>query len=259
MSSIFGNYTHDIGFQNAILEREVNFDIEHWLEIAKNKNLSRRKRRAAYAKALDLCERWYGTGFDSCDDGAKDCLSDETDPGNSSVSPVSEVSSDSEGTKIDLRERIVLETDEDWQQYVIFLEEREREKIKVKTDRKKAAKLASQRKAAGAEDAAAAAAAKRRQDQEQKSRILNEAVKNPLVPADLGFSWNPVTLCWTSNGSNHELFKGDPFPSEAKILEEIGTACHEVESFLKQIEAEASSAGFLKSLSDSDADDEGDD
>jgi hypothetical protein len=32
-----------------------------------------------------------------------------------------------------------------------------------------------------------------------------------------------------------------------------------VESFLKKIKAEASSAGFLKSLFDSDADDEGDD
>jgi len=283
MSSVgHGNpfYTYDMRFKNAMREREADDEIKRLLKIAKNKKLSRRRRRAAYNEALELCESFFGTGFDSSDDSAKDGLGNTTDPGNSSVSPVSEVSSESEGTINDLRERFFLETDADWRHYERFLEEMKSKKIEEKTKRKKAAKLALQLEAAGAEDAAAAEEIKdkRRNYHEQKSRILNAAVKNPFVPenltilfADLGFVWNPLTLCWTSNSSNHELFKDDPFPSETKILEEIGqvawtsilkqtcTACHEVEFFLNQIEAEASSEGFLKSFFDSDADDEGDD
>jgi len=273
--------THAMRCEDARREREADNEIERLLEIAKNKKHSKRRRRAAYNEALDLCKSLHGIGFDSCDDSAKDCLSDDTDPGNSSVSSVSTVSSDSEGSKVFWRETFDPETDSDWHHYEIFLEERKSEKRVMKKNQKRAAKHASQLKAAGAEASAAKAIVeKRRQAEEQKSRILDAAVKNPLAPEnlrtlfeELRFFWKPETSCWINDRSKHQLFKDDPFPSEAKILEEIGPvawasilkksffeAYYELESFRNQKEAEDRSSRFIGSLFDfnSDADDEGD-
>jgi hypothetical protein len=272
--------THDMRYEDARREREAKLEIERLLRIAKNKKLSKRRRRTAYNEALELCKSFHGTGFDSCDDSAKDCLSCDTDPGNSSVSSVSAaVSSDSEGTKKDLRERFVLKTDDDWRHYETFLEERKSEKRIVKKNQKKAAKRASQLKAAGAEAAAAKAIVEqRRQAEEQKSRILDIMLQNPVANfpfllALVGFLWNTEGSNYSKSRSTHRLFKGDRYPSQEKIVEEIGplawqsihqklfsAAYYELEFFRNQKEAEDRSSRFIGSLFDfnSDADDEGD-
>jgi hypothetical protein len=271
--------THAMRCEDARRERDADREIERLLEIAKNKKLSKRRRRTAYNEALELCKSFHSTGFDSCNDSAKDCLSCDTDPGNSSVSSVSPVSSDSEGTTNFWRERFMLETDDDWRHYQTFLQEREDEKIAHKTDLKKAAKRASQLKAAGAEAAAAKAIVEqRRQAEEQKSRILDIMLQNPVANfpfllALVGFLWNAEGSNYSKSHSTHRLFKGDRYPSQEKIVEEIGplawqsihqklfsAAYYELEFFRNQKEAEDRSSRFIGSLFDfnSDADDEGD-
>ena len=143
---------------DARFEVSVNDEIQRLLELSKKKQLSKKKRKAAYEEALSLCESFHGMGFDSCD-SAGDCLSDSTDSGNTSVSSVSTVSSVNSWTKEDWKDLNEPETDNDWDtyrdRYLRFIEEKKSEKRDIKLQTKKNEKFASQTKAAGAEAAGA--------------------------------------------------------------------------------------------------------
>lgn len=258
-------------------------DIEHLLEEAKNRKISRRKRRAALERAYELNMTFFGENrFDSCGStgNVEDRVNDSTDFGNSSVSSVSSVSSESEGTKELLGERFYLNHPIGWSDYQRLLQERKEEKgqrLKLEKRQAKRALIAEQRRRV--QEERRWADEQRHQARQQEFRILDEALKNPLLPENfcilfgkLGFFWNPETSCWKHNERlDYQILIGDPSPTEAKILEEIGpiawsyilkkyfgSARDEIFLFQDQKAAEQSSSIFTRSLFDSDADDEGD-
>ena len=275
-------------------ELEAIHNIEYLLEMVRNREISKRRRRAALEEARELRMTYFGeNSFDSCgsERDVEDRVNDSTDSGNSSVSSVSAVSSDSEGTKEFLGERFHLNTPIGWHDFQCLLRERKEEKRARRKAEKREAKRASiaiERRRRDQEERRWAEE-QRHQARQQESRILDEALRNPLLPENfcilfgkLGFFWNPETLRWEYNPEtlrwehkhlkHYQLFIGDASPNEAKILEEIGpnawsnilkryfaTAHDELFLFLYQKAAEESSSKFTRSLFDSDADDEGDD
>ena len=264
---------------------DADHNIEALLEIARNRKLSRRRRNAALEEIRRLRMTFFGDdGFDSCgsERDVEDLANQTTDFGNSSVSSVSAVSSDSEDTKELLGERFYLKTPTGWHDYLCLLDERKEEKRRQRKQRKREAKRASiaiERRRRVQEERRWADE-QRQQAQQQESRILDEALKNPCLPENLcilfgklGFSWTPETSCWMhKTQKDYPLFIGDPSPSEARIVAEIGpnawsniqqryfaTAQKELFLFQDQKAAEQSSSVFTRSLFESDADDEGDD
>jgi len=113
-------------------ELEAIHNIGDLLEKARNRENSRRTRRAALQEARELKMTFFGeNGFDSCgsDRNVESDVNKTTDFGNSSVSSVS-VSSDSEATKEVLDERFYLKTITGWHDYQCLLEkERKRKDI----------------------------------------------------------------------------------------------------------------------------------
>jgi len=266
-------------------ELEATHRIEALLEIATNRRLSRRRRNAALEEVRTLRMTFFGeNGFDSCgsERDVEDLANRTTDFGNSSVSPVSAVSSDSETTKELLGERFYLKTPTGWHDFQCLLAERKKEKgIRLKLEKREAkrASIAIERRRRD-QDERRWADEQRQQAQQQESRILDEALKNPclhdnlcILFGKLGFSWTPETSCWMhKTQKDYPLFIGDPSPSEARIVAEIGpnawsniqqryfaTAQKELFLFQDHKAAEQSSSKFTRSLFDSDADDEGDD
>lgn len=275
-------------------ELKAIHNIEYLLKMVRNRKISKRKRRAALERARELRMTYFGeNSFDSCgsDRDVEDRVNDSTEFGNSSVSSVSAVSSESEGTKQLLGERFYLNTPSGWHDFQCLLRERKEEKRASRKAEKREAKRASiaiERRRRDQEERRWAEE-QRHQARQQESRILDEALRNPLLPENfcilfgkLGFFWNPETLRWEYNPEtlrwehkhlkHYQLFIGDASPNEAKILEEIGpnawsnilkryfaTAHDELFLFLYQKAAEESSSKFTRSLFDSDADDEGDD
>ena len=62
----------------------------------------------------------------------------------------------------------------------------------------------------------------RRQAEEQKSRILDIMLQNPVANfpfllALVGFLWNAEGSNYSKSRSTHRLFKGDRYPSQEKI------------------------------------------
>ena len=266
-------------------ELEAFHRIECLLEVARNRENSKRKRRAALEEAREIKMTFFGeNGFDSCGSAknVEDRVNDTTDFGNSSVSSVSVVSSDPEHTKELLGERFHLKTITGWHDYQCLLAERKEEKgrrLKLQKREAKRASIAIERRRRVQEERRWAEE-QRHQAPQQESRILDEALRNPFLHENLcilfgkiRFFWNPETLCWEHNDLKHyQLFIGDASPNEAKIVAEIGhiawsyilkkyfgSARDEIFLFLDQKAAEQSSSKFTRSLFDSDADDEGDD
>jgi hypothetical protein len=276
--------TYDMRCNAAREERKVNSEIEHLLEIAKNKKFSKRRRRSAYNEALELCKSFHGAGFGSSDESAEEHINSTTDSDNSSVSSVSQVSSETEDMKEILKEFFDVETSSGYHdEYLCELEERKAEKrrtLKLQKREAKRALIAIERRRRDEIEQRRRDEIERQQVMQQKSKILDDAVKSPFEPdnimilfAELRFFWNPVTGSFTRDGSKYQLFKDDPLPSKAKILEEIGPvawdnilkkafskAYYELYFFRNQKEAEESSSIFTGSLfDDSEADDERDD
>jgi hypothetical protein len=268
-----------------LLELDAAHRIKHLLEMAKNCEISRRGRRAALEEARELNMTYFGENrWDSCGSqgNVEDLVNKTTDSDNSSVSSVSAVSSEPEYQKELLGERFHLDTPSGWHDYLCFLRERKEEKgmrLKLQKREAKRASIAIERRRRDQEERRWADE-QRHQARQLESRILDDALRNPILPENLctlfgklGFSWNPETSCWEHNDlKRYQLFIGDTSPNEAKIVAEIGpiawsyilkkyfgSARDEIFLFLDQKSAEESSSIFTRSLFDSDADDEGDD
>jgi len=273
------------GYRFWLRELEAIHDIEYLLEMAKNRKISRRKRKAALERARELNMTFFGENrFDSCGSAGnvEDRVDESTEFGNSSVSSVSAVSSEPEYQKELLGERFHLDNPIGWHDYLCFLRERKEEKgrrLKLQKREAKRASIAIERRRRDQEERRWPDE-QRHQARQQESRFLDEALKNPFHPQNfcilfgkLGFSWTPETSCWEHNDLKHyQLFIGDTSPNEAKIVAEIGpiawsyilkkyfgSARDELFLFQDQKSAEESSSIFTRSLFDSDADDEGDD
>ena len=184
-------------YSDWFLDLEAIHNMGHLLEIAKNPEISRRKRRAALERARGLNMTFFGeNGWDSCGSqgNVEDLVNKTTDSDNSSVSSVSAVSSDSDDTKELLGERFYLNTPSGWHDYLCLLDERKEEKAQLLKLQKREAKRASI-----AAKRASIAIERRRRDQEerrwveeqrhqarqQESRILDEALKDPFLPENL--------------------------------------------------------------------------
>ena len=263
--------THGKRVAEAMMDHTINLQIQSLVDDAKNLDLSKRRRRKVHNDARELCRDHFCQDFGSSDSAA-DYLSVDTASGNSSVSEVTAVSSDSDGTKKWWHEHQMFGSDsEDELRFRIFLDGRKEQKTERRTKEKKAAKAAAAK--ARAVEAAAAEAAAAKAAVVQRRRKLDAALKEPLnnIPflfSEIPLYWDPKKSHWIDDRSRHQLFKNVSSPSLAQILDEIGPvawdrilhrrfcdASNELDFFREQNEADLSSSMFASSLFDSDASD----
>jgi len=201
-------------------------------------------------------------------------LDAETEPGNSSVSDVSEHSPSASQMRW-LWDFNMLSDDPDAHTKIVrIVRDWKRENITRRIQEKKETKRASQAQAAA--EKAAREKAEAHAASERKRRIIDEAVKNPLQNLPLllrlmNFYWDRERKFWFNTEHNISLFQNNPSPSpsEDEVLQEIGQNAWDcilekrffiapsvLKKFKEKIEAEDRSSRFSSSLFDSDADDE---
>jgi len=265
--------------------------IEWLLEQARSKKYTRRRRRLFRKEAEALTLGHFCQSLGSSDSSTCAYLQYTTDSDNSSVSSATTPCSESDETKERLWEvkdfafthassknfdnqiefsRILYERKQQKKKenYARKKQER-REEIRSKRDAAAEAKVSSAKKAA--EKAAATAEASRQRNQILDIMLQDPVANFPFLLGLVGFLWNAEGSHYRKSNSIHQLFKDDRYPSQEKILEEIGpeawksiqrklfsAADTDLDLFRKQKESEASSSMFASSLFDSYvADDEG--
>ena len=265
--------------------------IEWLLQQARSKEYTRKRRNQFREEAKALTLGHFCQSLGSSDSSTCAYLQCTTDSNNSSVSSATTPYSESDGTKEMLWKvrsfalthasskhydnqmefsRILYERKQQKKKdnYARKKEQR-REEIRSKRDAAAEAKVSSAKKAA--EKAEATAEALRQRSQILDIMLQNPVANFPFLLGLVGFLWNAEGSHYRKSNSIHQLFKDDRYPSQEKILEEIGpeawksiqrklfsAADTDLEIFRKQKESEASSSMFASSLFDSYvADDEG--
>lgn len=277
------NFTREWIFSPSLSDLDPNYDasirIEFLLEEARKTEHSRNRRIKFREEASALACGHFCKSLDSSDTSTASYLQNTTDSDNTSVSSGTTPFSESDDTKErlwelhDLASTYASSKHFDNQMYFSeVLDKRKQEKKKenyaIKKEKKRFV-IHSKRAAADAKAAAAAAAA---EAAKQRSQLLDIMLQNPVANfpfllALVGFLWNAEGSHYSKSRSTHRLFKGDRYPSQEKIVEEIGplawqsihqklfsAAYYELDFFQKQKEAEASSSMFTSSLFDSEPD-----